>query len=85
MLIILNYQSNLKGETGTKNISLKKSPVSSKWRSLRDENLLNAEKFSLTREIHPAIYELIAPSYWEQKKLYLISKSNLSFCLKTYG
>ncbi|MBD2117660.1 MAG: hypothetical protein O9276_02005 [Microcystis sp. LE17-20A] len=43
MLIILNYQSNLKGETGTKNISLKKSPVSSKWRSLRDENLLNAE------------------------------------------
>ncbi|ARI82901.1 MULTISPECIES: hypothetical protein [Microcystis] len=45
MLIILNYQCNPKGETGTKNFSLKKSPVSGKWRSLRDENLLNAEKF----------------------------------------
>jgi type III secretion system FlhB-like substrate exporter len=42
-------------------------------------------KFSLAREIPPAIYQLIAPSYWEQKKLYLISKSNLSFCLKTHG
>jgi hypothetical protein len=71
MLIILNYQSNLKGKTGKKIFSLKKSPVSGKWRSLRAENLLNAEKFSLAREIPPAIYELIAPSYWEQKKLYL--------------
>ncbi len=71
MLIILNYQSNLKGETEKKIFSLKKSPVSDPWRSLRDENLLNAEKFSLAREIPPAIYELIAPSYWEQKKLYL--------------
>jgi hypothetical protein len=55
MLIILNYQSNLKGETGKKIFSLKKSPVSGKWRSLRDENLLNAEKFSLASEIPPAI------------------------------
>ncbi|GBL11462.1 hypothetical protein [Microcystis aeruginosa] len=85
MLIILNYQCNPKGETEKKNISLKKSQVSDQWRSLRDENLLNAENFSLAREIPPAIYQLIAPSDWEQKKLYLISKSNLSFCLKTYG
>ncbi|MFM7909539.1 MAG: hypothetical protein ACKPA9_31655, partial [Microcystis sp.] len=65
MLIILNYQCNPKGETEKKNISLKKSQVSDQWRSLRDENLLNAEKFSLAREIPPAIYQLIAPSYWE--------------------
>jgi hypothetical protein len=71
MLIILNYQCNPKGKTEKKNISLKKSQVSGKWRSLRDENPLNAEKFSLTSEIPPAIYQLIAPSYWEQKKLYL--------------
>jgi len=45
MLIILNYQCNPKGETGKKNISLKKSPVSGKWRSLRDKNIFNAEKF----------------------------------------
>ncbi|NCQ91578.1 MAG: hypothetical protein GPJ26_12980 [Microcystis aeruginosa LG11-05] len=63
MLIILNYQCNPKGETEKKNISLKKSQVSDKWRSLRDENLLNAEKFSPAREIPPAIYQLIAPSY----------------------
>ncbi|MFM7716724.1 MAG: hypothetical protein ACKO7A_29675, partial [Microcystis sp.] len=60
-----------KGETEKKNIYLKKSQVSDQWRSLRDENLLNAEKFSLAREIPPAIYQLIASSYWEQKKLYL--------------
>jgi len=45
MLIILNYQCNPKGETEKKIFSLKKSPVSDPWRSLKDENLLNAEKF----------------------------------------
>jgi hypothetical protein len=65
MLIILNYQCNPKGETEKKNISLKKSPVSGRWRSLRDENLLNRSpaKFSLASGISPAIYKLIAPSY----------------------
>ncbi|MCE2668463.1 MAG: hypothetical protein ACK4YL_05145 [Microcystis sp.] len=43
MLIILNCQCNPKGETEKKIFSLKKSPVCGKWRSLRDENLLNAE------------------------------------------
>jgi len=71
MLIILNYQCNPKGETEKKNFSLKKSPVSGKWRSLRDKIFLMLAKFSLAREIPPAIYQLIAPSYWEQKKLYL--------------
>jgi type III secretion system FlhB-like substrate exporter len=72
MLIILNYQCNPKGETGKKNISLKKvTSLRQMAIAERRKYSLMLAKFSLAREIPPAIYQLIAPSYWEQKKLYL--------------